>query len=44
MESFYNFSDELAPEFEPVEELGSNFQAMIDAIILGIHDPRLNVK
>lgn len=44
MESFYNFADEMWPEFEPVEELGSNFSAMIDALILGVHDPRLNVK
>ena len=44
MESFYHFSDELAPEFEPMEELTSNYEAMVEALISLTPDPRLYVK
>ena len=41
MESFYPFADELAPEFEPVEELQSNWEDSVMSILLGVPDPRL---
>lgn len=40
MESFFSYSDEMAPEFEPVEEITSNFDDMITAIISKTPDPR----
>lgn len=41
MENFYPFADELAPEFEPVEELKSNWEDSIIAILTKTPDPRL---
>lgn len=41
METFFSFSDQIEPPDEPVQELTSNFDDMITAIVIWTPDPRL---
>lgn len=44
MERIFLFADEMGPEFEPVEELTSNYESMVEALISQTPDQRLYVK
>lgn len=41
METFYSFADQIEAPDEPPEELTTNFQSMVSAIIQQRPDPKL---